>query len=126
MDGCDFREVARVSTMSACRLRKGKVKGKPIKSAGVCASLGSVGTTITMDTGRQPFYQQDGTHYIKPLQHMLAGFKNFDPVVEKKLVCHPDLPEFVRMFANRGHITPMQNTDGDLIVIAFYYLLRVG
>ena len=26
---------------------------------------------------------------------MMAEFWNFDPTMEKKLVCHPDLPVFV-------------------------------
>ena len=109
--------------MFTCRLRKEKVKGKPIKYAGVCAGLGGVGTTIAMDTGRHQFYQQDGTHHTKSIQHMLAGFKNFCPAVEKKLVCHPDVPESVCRFANRKNSTPMQNAVGDLIVIVFCNLL---
>ena len=36
----------------------------------------------------------NGVHYIKPLQHMMVGFGNFDPTMEKKLACCPDLPAF--------------------------------
>ena len=79
-----------------------------------------------MDTGRQLLHQVDGQHYIKPIQHILAGFKNFDSPTEKKLACHPDLPYFACMFANREHTAEAQQAVGDLIVIAFYFLLRVG
>ena len=111
--------------MFAGRLRKGK-RGKPVGTGHVRAGLGGVGTTIAMDTGRQPFHQVDGQHYIKPIQHMLAGFKNFDPPTEKKLACHPDLLYFAYMFGNRNNTTEMQRSTGDLIVIAFYFILRVG
>lgn len=79
-----------------------------------------------MDTGRQPLHQIDGQHYIKPIQHMLAGFKNFDPAVEKKLACHPDLAAFACAWGLQEDATPQQQAVGDLVLIAFYYLLRVG
>ena len=125
MDGCDFQTVARVSTMFGGRIRKGK-KGKPVGAGSVRTGLGGVNTTIAMDTGTQPLHQIDGTHYIKPLQHMLAGFKNHDPATVKKLACHPDLPDFAVEWAYKEGSTPAQNAVGDLIIIAFYFLLRVG
>ncbi|KAL9178895.1 hypothetical protein ACHAXT_011868 [Thalassiosira profunda] len=57
---------------------------------------------------------------------MLAGFKNFDPAVEKKLACHPDLPAFACAWGLRKDATPQQQAVGDLVMVAFYYLLRVG
>ena len=107
------------------RLRKGR-RGRAVSTGTVRAGLGGVGTTIALDTGRQPLQQLDGKHYIKPIQHMLAGFGNFDPAVEKKLACHPDLPAFAVEWGNRKGTTPFQQAVGDLIVIAFYYLLRIG
>jgi hypothetical protein len=34
-----------------------------------------------MDMGEQPLHQKNGTHYIKPVQLVLAGFSKFDPAV---------------------------------------------
>ncbi len=79
-----------------------------------------------MDTGDQPLHQRDGVHFIKPLQHILAGFKNFDPAVEKKLACHPSLPHEACKFGLRKKASPQEQATGDLVIIAFYYLLRVG
>ncbi|KAL7523426.1 hypothetical protein ACHAXR_000173, partial [Thalassiosira sp. AJA248-18] len=107
------------------RIRKGK-RGRPVGAAHVRAGLGGINTTIALDTGRQPLHQIDGEHYIKPIQHMLAGFKNFDPATEKKLACHPDLPTFACMHGHREGSSPYQQAVGDLSLIAFYYLLRVG
>ena len=69
--------------MSDGRMRKG-ARGKPVGAGSVRAKLGAIGTQIAMDTGEQPFHQKDGTHFIKPIQRMLAGYKNFDPTTEKK------------------------------------------
>ena len=57
---------------------------------------------------------------------MLAGFKNFDPAVEQKLACHPNLPDYACGHGLREGATPQQQATGDLVIIAFYYLLRVG
>ena len=56
---------------------------------------------------------------------MLAGYKNFDPATEKKLACHPDLPQYAQKIAYESKSISQQAT-GDLITIAFYYLLRIG
>ncbi len=57
---------------------------------------------------------------------MLKGFGNFDPAMEKKLACHPDLPRFVCKHGYKDGDSPMRQAIGDLIVIAFYYLLWVS
>jgi hypothetical protein len=124
LDGCDFQTVARVATMFGGRVRKGK-QGKAVGAGMVRAGLRGVNMTITLERGTQPFHQIDGQSYIKPIQHMLAGFKFFDPITEKKLACHPDLPDFAQEHAYKGKSTA-QHASGDLIVIAFYFLLRIG
>ena len=57
---------------------------------------------------------------------MLTGFKNFDPAVGKRLACHPDLPKFACSNAYRPGTSEAEKAVGDLVVIAYYYLLRVG
>ena len=57
---------------------------------------------------------------------MLAGFRSFDPPTEKKLVCHPDLPLFAVMNAYTGKSSPVRQAAGDLVCIAFYFLLCIG
>ena len=60
----------------------------------VRAGLGGVAAKIAMDLGAHPLHQKDGTHYIKPIQLMLAGFSKFNPSVEKKRAAHPNLPQY--------------------------------
>lgn len=57
---------------------------------------------------------------------MLKGFANFDPATEKKLAAHPDLPAFACEHGHREGATAGEQATGDLIMIAFYFLLRVG
>ena len=65
----------------------------------VHAGLGGINTTIAMETGKQPHNQQDGVHYIKPLQHTMMGFENFDPATEEKSACHPNFLAFASKWA---------------------------
>ena len=58
--------------------------------------------------GDQPLHQQDKEHFLKPLQHMLAGFSSFDPAVKKKLDVGPDVPKFVVEWAHRRKTSPQQ------------------
>ena len=57
---------------------------------------------------------------------MLKGFENKDPPRVKKLAVHPDLPEWLCTWGHRKGSTRQQQAIGDLEMIAFYYLLRVG
>ena len=56
---------------------------------------------------------------------MLEGFKREDPPSEKKLAVGIDLPEYC---CGRGlkSKTAKGLAIGDLIIIAFYFLLRIG
>ena len=124
---CNFQTVARVSIMFGGHIRRGK-RGKVVSAGMVRAGLGGANTTIAMETGKQPLHQLDGKHYIKPLQHMMAGFGNYDHMTEKKLAYHPDLAAFAVKWAYRAKKKPdqSQHAMGDLVLIAFYYLLCVG
>ena len=80
LDSEDFQSIARISTGLGVMVRCGK-RGAPVSAGMVRAGLGGANMTVALDTGRQPLYQADGKRYIKPIQLMLAGFKNFDPGV---------------------------------------------
>ena len=125
LDGCDFDTVARVALNYGGRLRQGR-RGRPVAAGTVAQDLGHLATQIGLDRGTRPLHQPFSEHYIVPIQHMLAGFKNFDPAVEKKLACHPDVPAFACNWAYREGTGAQQRAIGDLVVIAFYFLLRVG
>ena len=58
----------------------------------------------------------------------MVGFAYFNPVMEKKLACHPDLPMFACtwVYHKEKRLNQAQRATGDLVIIASYYLLHVG
>jgi hypothetical protein len=57
---------------------------------------------------------------------MLDGYRKEDPATIKKLPVQSDVPELLVTTAYNGMGTEMEKAAADLILIAFYYLLRVG
>ena len=63
---------------------------------------------------------------VPRLAQMLAGFRNKDPPTVKKLPIGIDIPEYISLCSLRPDTSEHTRTTADLILIAFYYLLRVG
>ena len=127
LDGCSFEEVARVALNFGGMLRQGRGgRRKPVSADSISTGIGGVATQIGLDRGARPLHQPGSDKYILPIQHMLAGFRSFDPPTEKKLACHPDLPLFAVTNAYKGDPSVVRQATGDLVCIAFYFLLRTG
>eukprot|EP00985_Skeletonema_marinoi_P013898 scaffold6992_cov241-Skeletonema_marinoi.AAC.1 len=56
----------------------------------------------------------------------MDGWRKEDPPTEKKLPVEADVPEFLADMGRQAQATPLQQAVGDLALIAFYYLLRIG
>ena len=63
---------------------------------------------------------------LLPLQLMLKGWSKVDPATKKKLPVESDVPEFMATMGLRKEATELERRVGDLALVAFYYLLRVG
>ena len=57
---------------------------------------------------------------------MLAGWRKQDPPTLKKLPVPIDIPEFLAALGTSRGANELDQAIGDLTLIAFYYLLRVG
>ena len=57
---------------------------------------------------------------------MLAGWRKFDPPTLKKLPVAIDIPELLAEEGRDPNANELDRAVGDLVLIAFYYLLRVG
>jgi hypothetical protein len=57
---------------------------------------------------------------------MLDGWRKEDGPTEKKLPVEADVPEFLANLSRMAEATELQKAVGDLCLVAFYYLLRVG
>ena len=74
---------------------------------------------------RQPF-KASPNEFIYPLKVMIKGFEDEDPPTEKKLPVDIDVVEECCKWGNRPGATAKERRIGDLILIAFYYHLRLG
>ncbi len=63
---------------------------------------------------------------IPRLAQMMTGWKKEDPPTIKKLPVGIDVPEYISLCSLRPTATEHDKAAADLILIAFYYLLRVG
>ncbi len=57
---------------------------------------------------------------------MITGWKNQDPPTIKKLPVAIDIPELLSSIGNSSTANELDQAVGDLVLIAFYFLLRVG
>jgi hypothetical protein len=57
---------------------------------------------------------------------MLDGWRKSDPPTLKMLPVEADIPEFIAQLGTLPSATTLDQAIGDLALIAFYYLLRVG
>ena len=114
MDGEDFQTI-----------QKGK-QGRPVGAGTDRDVLGGINRTIALETIKHPLHKIDSEHYINIIQHMLAGLKNFDPSVEKKLTVQPDLPKIAAAYRKKPVAVEYQKATGDIVFIAFYEFLCIG
>jgi hypothetical protein len=118
----------RAITSFAGRLRTGFYgRGRQITAPAVNSSITAIGTEIALATGTNPTKMNGGHDKLIPrLAQMFAGWKKEDPPTIKKLPVGVDIPEYISLCSLRPTATERDRAAADLIIIAFYYLLRVG
>ena len=118
----------RAITGFAGRLRTGFYgRGRQITAPAVNSSITAIGTEIALATGTNPTKMNGGLDKLIPrLAQMFAGWKKEDPPPIKKLPVGVDIPEYTSLCSLRPTATERDRAAADLIIIAFYYLLRVG
>ena len=73
-----------------------------------------------------PTKNDNSKQLIYPLQVMMSGFRKDDPPTVKKLPIEVDIPEYLAGFGRRKRSSARDRAIGDLTLIAFYFLLRIG
>ena len=63
---------------------------------------------------------------LKPLSIIISGYKKWDKPVEKKQPVGIDIPELLCTMGQLSFATTQDSVLGDWVLIAFYYLLRIG
>ncbi len=118
----------RAITGFAGRVRSGFYgRGRQITAPAVNSYLTAVGTTIALATGCNPTKMNGAQDKLIPrVAQMMAGWKKEDPPTTKKLPVGIDIPEYISQCSLRPTATEQEKSAADLILIAFYYLLRIG
>ena len=127
LSNAGYVEQQRALSGFAARVRFGGYgTGGKVQAGTASSALTAVGTTISLVRGANPTKLQGTEKFTPRLGQMVAGWRKSDSPVEKKLPVEVDVPEAM---ADRGRIkgaTALVQAIGDLALIAFYFLLRVG
>ena len=118
---------ARLLSGFAARVRTGAYgRGKQITVGAVSSAITAVGTAIALVTGVNPIKLAHSDKLIPRLSQMMEGWKKTDPPTIKKLPVEADVPELLSHIGSLPFSNELDRAIGDLALIAFYYLLRVG
>ena len=112
-------------TAFAARVRTGSYgRGAKIKVSGVQDALVAISKTIELAGERSPLYRDEGKYNL-PIERLVEGFRRNDPPAVPQLAIPISVP-------NHCYKATLTTADehfkaaGQLSLIAFYYLLRVG
>ena len=109
----------------AARVRTGTYgRATQIKVSGVQDALASITKTIQLAGKPSPLYRSDGI-YTLVLERMIEGYRREDPKAVPQLAVPITLPNMCYKAAMISP-SPAIKASGQLCLIAFYYLLRVG
>ena len=92
----------------------------------VASALTAVGATISLAKGTNPTKIANSDKLIPRLAQIMDGWKKDDPPLIKKLPVEADVPELLSSIGHMPLANALDKAVGDLTLIAFYYLLRVG
>jgi hypothetical protein len=86
----------------------------------------AVGQTIALACNENPTKISGSEKFLPALQIMLNGYTKADPPTQKKLPVEADVPKLLVEMGYGKTGSTLAQAVGDLALIAFYYLLRIG
>lgn len=123
-----FKRKVRCLTIFAGLVRKGYFnnKRKQVRATTVASALTAVGTTCALAHEVNPTKTKGSDKFLPRIQQMLEGLGKQDPPSDKMLPVEMDVVEYLVMLGMASGATEKEKAIGDLAMIAFFYLLRVG
>jgi hypothetical protein len=127
LQGDDWKRNITFVHAFAASVREGEHgKGRKVKADTVSTALTAINQTILLDTNTSPLKIKGTMNFVPLLQQTLDGWRNEDGPVKKKMPVEADVPEWLVKCAYQPGGTNLNKAVADLILIAFYFLLRVG
>ena len=109
--------------------------GSQIRVGSVRSALTAIGKTSAMANGINPTKVFGSDKLAPRLQQQMDGYNKLDPPTKKKLPVEVDVPECIAAGKTQGcaakrnkkyRSASLMAAIGDLCLITFYYLLRIG
>ena len=114
-----------IITAFAARVRTGYYgKGSTVRVPSVTKALAAISKTIELAGEPSPLYKAEKT-YKTPVARLIEGYRREDPPATPQLALPVKVPQECQNCGFRSQ-HPFKIAVGDLAIIAFYYLLRVG
>jgi hypothetical protein len=76
--------------------------------------------------GHNPTKVRGSNKLLPQLAQIFDGWQKEDPPTTKQLPVEADVPELLAERGHKNNATQLDKAIGDLAIIAFYYLLRIG
>jgi hypothetical protein len=117
----------RLLTDFAGRVRTGYYgQGKQIQAGSVSSTIMAIGQATTLATNTNSTKVVGSNKLLPRLQQMLDGFQKADPPTIKQPPVKADVLEFLVQLGLSPEARELDCAIGNLTMIAFYYLLRIG
>jgi hypothetical protein len=117
----------RILTGFAARVRRGCYgRGKRVQASTVSSAVTAIGQEISLACEINPTKIMGSEKLVPRLQQTYDGWRKEDPPTTKMLPVESDVPEWLVAQGLRQSATELDMAVGDLTMVAFYYLLRVG
>ncbi len=100
--------------------------GRQVQSSRVTGAITAVGHTIALACNKNPTKVIGSDYFLPALQIMLDGYTKANPPTKKKLPVEADVPELLIKMGYGKSVFLHAQAVGDVFLIAFYYLLRIG
>ena len=114
-----------IITGFAARVRTGAYGlGDQVSVQTVTNALAAVSKTCQLVGQQSPIFETEG-EYILPVKRLVEGFKRVDPPAIPQMAVPVSVPEKALELAYATS-SPRKQAAGDLVTIAFYFLLRSG
>jgi len=110
----------------ARRVRKGLCgRGQQVQAGSIQTAIGAVGKTIELAGYMNPLHRPGTTNYHVALKKQIEGYKHEDPTTKKQRAVPVTVPNLVYL-ATWSTLDRRARAIGELVLIVFYFLLRVG
>lgn len=127
LQGVKYTVRVRALTGFAARVRQGAFRrGKRVQAGTVIGFVTSIGQAIALAHGENPTKLMGSDKMFPRLQQMYDGWRKDDPPTTKQLPVEADVPEYLAHLGRESGTAEVDKAVGDLILVAFYYLLRIG